>query len=132
MTSAARKMAENDINIDAIGGGEGFARGGSVGYISLHVTPDDNLTDDDIKALLVDLELAGNRRPSRVEVFECLDIELDDSPGELAALADLLGDAGINIMSLRLDRRACDVGDRRDGVRGRPGRRRPSAYRGAA
>lgn len=96
----ASRLAESDINIEAIGGGEGVARGGSVGHISLLVTPDDNLTSDDIRALLENIDHGGGRRFESVEIWDCLDIELDDQPGELAVLATALGDAGIDIKGI--------------------------------
>jgi hypothetical protein len=99
----ARALADDGFNIEAIGGGEGFARGGSVGHISLHLTPDEDVDIERARNLLEGLDLAdlgtGARRLDRVETHPCLDIELDDRRGELAELAELLGNAGINILS---------------------------------
>ena len=98
----ARALANDGFNIEAIGGGEGFARNGSVGHISLHLTPDEDADIERARNLLADLGLddtTSPRRLDRVASFPCLDIELDDRRGELAELAELLGSNDINIMS---------------------------------
>lgn len=96
----ARRLADNNINIDAIGGGEGFARGGSVGVISLLVTPDEDRDDAAILGLLEGLDLGSGRTLTGVQIHPALDLELDDRPGELAVAAELLGDANINIVGV--------------------------------
>ena len=99
----ARALADEDFSIEAIGGGEGFARGGSVGHISLHLTPDEDADIERARTILeaVELEDLGNgpRHLDQVATHPCLDIELDDRRGELAELAELLGGAKIDIMS---------------------------------
>lgn len=98
----ARRLAEENINIAAVGGGEGFARGGSVGHIAFLIDADDGRSDDYILDKLIGMELStpqgqAQRTLDSVEIFKAIDVELDDKVGELAVVGELLGAAGIDI-----------------------------------
>jgi len=98
----ARRLADEGINIAAVGGGEGFARGGSMGHIALLIDDDTGRTDDEILDKLRGLELSptqefAQRTLDSVEIFKSIDLELDDRIGELAVVGELLGAAGIDI-----------------------------------
>jgi hypothetical protein len=95
----ARRLADNGYNINAVGGGEGSALGGSVGIISLLVTPDED--DQALLGLLQDMPLDGGRTLQDVVIHPALDVELVDEPGQLATVGEVLGEAGINIMAVQ-------------------------------
>lgn len=94
----ARALANAGFNIDAIGGGEGVARGGSVGIVTMLITPDDDPAQ--IERILRSVELGEGRQLASVRMFPAFDLELADRPGQLADAAELIGEAGINIMSV--------------------------------
>jgi hypothetical protein len=94
----ARRLAERGFNIEAIGGGEGTARGGSVGVVSMLVTPDDDPSA--IVEALEGLELDGGRTLEDVQTYPAFDLELGNQPGQLAEAAELLGAHEINIMTI--------------------------------
>jgi hypothetical protein len=94
----ARALANEGFNIDAIGGGEGVARGGSVGIVTMLVTPDDDPAE--IARILEGVELDGNRRLAGVRMYPAFDLELADQRGQLADAAELLGNANISIMGV--------------------------------
>ena len=98
----ARRLATDGINIAAVGGGEGSARGGSVGHIAFLIDADDGRTDEEILDKLIGLPLSSTqefaqRTLDSVEIFQAIDIELDDKIGELAAVGEVLGAALIDI-----------------------------------
>jgi hypothetical protein len=95
----ARRLADHGYNINAVGGGEGSALDGTVGVISLLVTPDDD--EDALRELLQGMPLDGGRSLQDVAVHPALDVELVDEPGQLALVGELLGNAGINIMAVQ-------------------------------
>jgi hypothetical protein len=93
----AQALEAKGVNIDAIGGGEGDLNGTPVGIISMLVTSDEQ--DGALSELIANLDLDGNGHTvvSAVE-HDALDLELDDTPGSLAAATSLLGNENINIM----------------------------------
>ena len=98
----ARRLAQDGINIAAVGGGEGLARGGSVGHIALLIDADDGRTDEEILDKLIGLPLSptqefADRTLEAVEIFQAIDVELEDRIGELAVVGEVLGAAGIDI-----------------------------------
>jgi hypothetical protein len=95
----ARRLADAGYNINAVGGGEGSALNGTVGIISLLVTPDHH--DDQILELLQGMPLDGNRTLEDVQVHAALDVELVDEPGQLAKVGELLGEAEISILGVQ-------------------------------
>jgi hypothetical protein len=101
----AGRLSENDININAIGGGEGPGPSGrDVGVISLLVSdandPDDETVEGRAVDVLAGLDLGNGRTLEHVVALEALDLVLTDAPGQLAAAAARLGDQGIDILGL--------------------------------
>jgi hypothetical protein len=102
----ARLLADREINIDAIGGGEAAVLGGTAGIISMLISRDDETagqeeaTLEEVVEELRALQLDGGRSLGDVQAYEALDVELDDSPGQMADAAALISEAGINIMSV--------------------------------
>lgn len=76
----ARLLAEGGINIELVN-----AQGGTLLLIV-----------DDVGAA-IDLLRAGGHRPT---IEECLEVGLPNLPGELAALGEALGAAGVNIVGV--------------------------------
>jgi hypothetical protein len=87
-----------NVNILAIGGGEGLTDGGEVGVISMIIDPEDDTTNNNVVTTLRNLELANNRRLSDVEVIPNIQIHLVDKVGQLRRAVDAIGD--INIRSI--------------------------------
>lgn len=94
----ARALADRGINIDAVGGGEGFARGGEVGVISMLLSPDDDPAG--IIGILEGLDLGNGRTLQGVRMLPAFDLELEDTPGRLADAASVIGDAEVNIAGI--------------------------------
>ena len=100
----AQELARADINIDAIGGGEGDLNGTPVGIISMLVTSDEG--QQDVGAIIQGLNLSDVPGETHFVVsaveHDALDLELDDSPGRLGVAASLLGNANppIDIMGV--------------------------------
>lgn len=94
----ADRLADNGVNIDAIGGGEALLDGRGVGVIAMLMTPDDDT--DRILSALDGLELADGRTLQGATFHPSFDLVLDDHPGELARAARLIGGEGISIMGL--------------------------------
>ena len=95
----ARALADNGYNIAAIGGGEGHARGSEVGIISLAIE-DDDADDGQIADVIRGVDLGGGRRLEAVEEHPALIVELPNTPGQLAAVAEEIGSHDINIMGV--------------------------------
>lgn len=102
----ARLLADREVNIDAIGGGEAAVLGGTAGIISMLISRDDETAEEEAATLdeiveeLRALQLDGGRTLADVQAYEALDVELDDRPGQLADAAALISGQGINIMSV--------------------------------
>lgn len=95
----AQALQDKGVNIDAIGGGEGNLNGTPVGIIAMLVTSDEH--DGSVSEIIANLDLNGQGHTvvSAVE-HDALDLELDDTPGSLAAATSLLGGNLIEIMGV--------------------------------
>ena len=94
----AQALAEQGININAIGGGEGVLNDTPVGMIAMLVSSDE--VDGEASGIIARLDLGqGHTLVSAVE-YEALDLELDDVPGSLASATSLLGNNEVNIMGI--------------------------------
>ena len=87
----AQALANEHINIDAIGGGEGDLNGTPVGIISMLVTSDED--NSAVAELIQGVDLGNNHFVVSAVEHHALDLELDDSPGRLAEATSLLGNA---------------------------------------
>jgi hypothetical protein len=95
----AQALQDNAVNIDAIGGGEGDLNGTPVGIISMLVTSDEH--DGAVSEIIANLDLNGlGHTPVSAIEHHALDLELDDTPGSLAAATSLLGSNLIEIMGV--------------------------------
>ena len=88
-----------DINILAIGGGEGMTVDGEVGVVSMIIEPDEETSD--LEQALNDLDLGGGRRLADLEVIPNVHIALANEVGELSRALEAIGDINIRaIVSL--------------------------------
>ncbi len=96
----ALALEEHGVNIDAIGGGEGDLNGVPVGIIVMLVTSDDD--SQVASGIIRDVDLGNGHHVVESTEHDALDLQLDDSPGTLAAATSLLGNANppINIMGV--------------------------------
>jgi hypothetical protein len=100
----AGDLAEHDVDIEAIGGGEATVGGLTIGTINLMLTQDDDADDAAVVDRILSLDLGGGRTPDSVRWYPCLHVELENARGAMAQAAALMGDASppINIMAALL------------------------------
>jgi hypothetical protein len=88
-----------DINILAIGGGEGMTVDGEVGVVSMIIEPDEDTSD--LERALNDLDLGEGRHLADLEVIPNVHIALVNEVGELSRALEAIGDINIRaIVSL--------------------------------
>ncbi len=97
----SRALADKGYNIAAVGGGEAPVHSREVGIISF-AFHDDEGDNGDIVATIAAVDLGGGRKPVSVEEHPALVVELQDTVGELARAAEIIGGNGHNIMGVLL------------------------------
>jgi len=94
-------VLDKELNILAIGGGEGVTPSGEVGVISMIVEPDGAAKTTELVDALQELDLGTGRPQAHVEVLRVIHIALANERGELNRAVTAVGDVNIRgIVSL--------------------------------
>jgi hypothetical protein len=101
LAKIAQALAGINVNIVAVGGGEGMHGAQEVGVIAMLVEPDDDAKMREIDQTLRTLVLDPGPPPRKIahlETHPSIHVELEDTPGQLQYAASNV--AGKNILSV--------------------------------